>query len=190
MDVAYLIAGFVLLYGGLWFAADRTSVLCQLPRPTPGAILLRAFFVPDMIWTYSIGWVDLVQHTHPRSAWFKDRSEWGFYKANVQSTTHVLVPFQMDFSMHHILRHTAHHIDPRIPLYALEPAQRQIEQAHGKEIIVANLSRGYVLGLLKICRLYDYDQHCWLDYDGSPTSVPARHYHEVDRSISQTCLQE
>ena len=181
-DITCLIAGFVLLYGGLWFVSDRLAIWFQFPRPTLERVLFRAFLVPYLIWTYSIGCFDLVSHTHPRAAWFQDRSDWSFYRANVWSTTHVIIPFWTSSLVHHVFRHTAHHIDPRIPLYELEAAQREVEHAHGKDVIVARLSPGYVLGLLKTCRLYDYQHHCWLDYDGSPTSDPARQQWTEERT--------
>ena len=44
-----------------------------------------------------------------------------------------------------ILEHTAHHVDPRVPLYNLPEVQGQLEATYSEEIIVERLTPGYVL---------------------------------------------
>ncbi len=73
-----------------------------------------------------------------------------------------------------ILEHTAHHVDPRVPLYNLPEAQDRLEAVYPEEIIVERLTPLYVLRILRTCRLYDYERRQWLDYDGTPTSSPLR----------------
>jgi omega-6 fatty acid desaturase (delta-12 desaturase) len=139
--------------------------------------LVGVFFlgiVPYLMWSYSIAVVDLIHHTHPRAVWFASRAEWDYYTANVRSTTHMVLPFGLGRLLHNILDHTAHHVDPRIPLYHLPEAQAALESTYPQDVPVERLTVRYVLRLLRTCRLYDYQKRQWLDYDGTPTGPAQR----------------
>lgn len=163
---AFAIGLFTALYGLSCLAAGWSWA-----EPLgPVSIALLCLVVPYLIWTYMIGMVDLIQHTHPRAVWFASREDWDYYTANIRSTTHMVLPFGLGRLMHNILEHTAHHVDPRVPLYELPAAQAALEAAYPADVPVESLTPGYVLRLLRTCRLYDYDHRQWLDYDGTPTS--------------------
>jgi omega-6 fatty acid desaturase (delta-12 desaturase) len=135
-------------------------------------ILLVALLLPYLLWAHMMAVIDLVHHTHPRMTWFADQSEWSYYQANVENTAHVVMPLGMNRLFHNILEHTAHHVDPRIPLFNLPGAQARLEVAFADDVLVAQFTPPYVMRLLRTCRLYDFERHCWLDYDGRPTSEP------------------
>jgi omega-6 fatty acid desaturase (delta-12 desaturase) len=65
--------------------------------------------------------------------------------------------------------HTAHHLDVTIPLYQLRSAQSALESVT-PFIIVQDWHPSALLQNLKTCRLYDYREHRWLDYSGTPLS--------------------
>ena len=73
-----------------------------------------------------------------------------------------------------LFEHTAHHVGPRVPLYHLPDAQDRLEAAYTADVPVERLTPGYVLGLMRTCRLYDYECRQWLDYDGTPTTPAQR----------------
>jgi omega-6 fatty acid desaturase (delta-12 desaturase) len=167
-----LVCAFVV---ALWLA------LCGLGRAAaglgwaepagPAGVLALAVAAPFWVWATVSGMIDFVTHTHPRAVWFAGRSEWS-YRDNVRNTPHVVFPLGMNALFHNFFEHTAHHADPRIPLYHLPGAQAELEAAFGAELAVERFGPGYFLRLLRLCRLYDFERHRWLDYDGRATTEP------------------
>ncbi|WP_165250527.1 fatty acid desaturase [Paludisphaera soli] len=169
----------VLGFAGVLFAA--LSLLAQAAQAWPWAepvgpagVLLLGLVAPYLCWTWLVGLIDLVHHTHPRSICFADSSEWDYYDATVKSTVHVILPFGLHWLANNILEHNAHHVDPRVPLHNLSEAQGCLQAAYPEDIHVEHLTLGYTLWLFRTCRLYDYERRRWLDYDGTPTSESMR----------------
>ncbi len=140
----------------------------------PVAIVLLCMVLPYVIWSYMAGVVDLVHHTHPNAICFNDQSEFDYYEATVRSTTHVKMPFGLDRLVHNVFEHTAHHVDPGVPNYHLSKMQAHIEATNQGDVPVERLGLSYVMRILRTCRLYDYQQRQWLDYDGTPTTPAQR----------------
>jgi omega-6 fatty acid desaturase (delta-12 desaturase) len=170
-----LVLGYVLAVLAGLFLINEAARDWTWAEPAPLFWLpLAGVALPYVVWSYFIAVVDLVQHTHPRAVWFESRKEWDYFTANVRSTTHMLLPFGVGSLVHNILRHTAHHSDPRVPLYNLPAAQASLEAAFQGDVPVERLTPGYVLRVLRTCRLYDSSRRQWLDYDGTPTSEAQR----------------
>ena len=76
--------------------------------------------------------------------------------------------------MHHVYDHAVHHVQPAIPCYRLHEAQLALNRLSPD----AALSRRFTFRLfwdtLRRCKLYDYERHRWLDFEGRPTSEPIR----------------
>jgi omega-6 fatty acid desaturase (delta-12 desaturase) len=170
-----LVLGFAAtLFGALYVLARVAAGWSWADPVGPVGILFLGLIGPYLGWTYLIGVVDLVQHTHPRAVWFASRDEWDYATANLRSTTHMVLPFELNRLTHNILDHTAHHVDPRVPLYNLREAQTALEAAYPDDVPVERFTPRYVLRLLRTCRLYDYGRQQWLDYDGTPTAPAQR----------------
>ncbi len=168
--VAYAVCLFIALS-----VLGRVASAWEWAQPVgPAGVFFLGLVFPYLFWTYLIGLVDLVHHTHPKAICFADDSEWNYFDANVRSTIHHVLPFGLTWMTNNILEHTAHHVDPRVPLYHLPEAQTHLEAAYPEEIVVERLTPSYVLGILRTCRLYDYARRQWLDYDGTPTSPAMR----------------
>jgi omega-6 fatty acid desaturase (delta-12 desaturase) len=128
--------------------------------------------VPWMLWMYFMGVVSFIQHTHPSSAWYDDPAEWEFHHAQLRSSTHAMLPGRLGAFLHNILDHPAHHIDPTIPLYELPASQALLEQQAPEHSLVVRLTVAEYFRICRHCKLYDYRRHCWLDFDGVPTTAP------------------
>ncbi|HSH96089.1 MAG TPA: fatty acid desaturase, partial [Roseimicrobium sp.] len=168
------------------FMWDRLLVfgffVCQvlgmylLARHTPGLFLpplAYAFFdviMPWLIWIQFMGFITFVQHTHPLLAWYDDPKEWSFYHAGFKSSAHVIFPFPVGNVLHNVMDHAAHHLDPAIPLYHLPESQRLLEQSCEEHAAVFPWSPRQYLELCRVCKLYDFDRHCWTDFEGNVTS--------------------
>jgi omega-6 fatty acid desaturase (delta-12 desaturase) len=128
-----------------------------------GAIL-EAVFIPFLVWNWLMGFIIFNHHTHPSARFFKNRSEWRFFEAQVQGTVHVVFPIGIGYLLNQIMEHTAHHFDVNIPFYRLRAAQRFIEQQLNGALIVEKWSGRRFLETCRACQLYDYDRHCWATF--------------------------
>jgi omega-6 fatty acid desaturase (delta-12 desaturase) len=127
---------------------------------------------PFIIWNWIVGFLTFQHHTHPKVAWYGDESEWSFYRGHLQGTVHVVFPRWLELLLHNIMDHTAHHIDPKIPLYSLHECQEKLERAFPADVVILKWTLGQYFTTLSRCKLYDYKEHCWLDFHGNPTSEP------------------
>ena len=117
-----------------------------------------------------MGMASYQQHTHPRTAWYDDVDEWNFYHVQLRSSTHVAMPAFVDRLLHNIMDHPAHHLDPTIPMYQLPESQRLLEEHAGEHAVVVPWTMKEFPRTCRVCKLYDYRNHCWIDFDGKPTS--------------------
>lgn len=133
------------------------------------SLLLFAQVIPFTISAWLVGFLTYLHHTHPSIPWFADQDEWTFYMGQVRGTTHVHFPGPINRLIHNIMEHTAHHVDPRIPLYHLTDAQQQLEELH--QPVVTLFGVRSFLYTQRVCQLYDFTEHCWLSFSGNVTSA-------------------
>lgn len=157
---------FALQILGIYLMACRASGLF-LP---PLAYAFLDVMLPWILWVQFMGFVSFIQHTHPRLAWYDDPEDWSFYHAQLKSSTHVTFPFPIERMFNNIMDHTAHHIDPAIPLYHLPASQRLLEESCQEHAAVIRWSPWQYLELCRVCKLYDFERHCWTDFEGNATS--------------------
>jgi omega-6 fatty acid desaturase (delta-12 desaturase) len=149
------------------------------------ALCLLGLTVPFLAFTWLIGFATFQHHTHPRVLWYRDEEEWNFFRAQVQSTVHVEFPRWLDRLLNNIMQHTAHHVDTRVPLYHLTDAQAAIENAFGEEnVITEQFSFRGMAETFRKCQLYDYDAHCWLTFEGYPTTTPRSLASEAELAVA------
>jgi omega-6 fatty acid desaturase (delta-12 desaturase) len=162
-----LVSVFGLLWiGGLSWAAWATGQSMQM-------LLLMGFVVPFLFWCSMIGFVVYVHHTHIRVSWHDDKALWAKAQPFVSTTVHLTFPLRMGALMHHIMEHTAHHVDMSIPLYRLRQAQAKLEALLPGRIIVQPFSWSWYFKTAQLCKLYDFKRHCWTDFSGNPTRTVA-----------------
>jgi omega-6 fatty acid desaturase (delta-12 desaturase) len=165
-----LVSGFALLWiAGLVFAASATG---QSPLWT----VLFGFVVPFVFWNGMIGFVVYVHHTHPSIVWHEDKAQWSHSQPFVSTTVHMTfrrwMGIDVGAALHHIMEHTAHHVDMGIPLYRLRAAQAVLEQKLPGRIVVQAFSWRWYFDTASRCKLYDFAAKCWTDFSGRPTSAP------------------
>jgi acyl-lipid omega-6 desaturase (Delta-12 desaturase) len=136
------------------------------------ALLLTVIVLPFLAWNGGMGIAIFLHHNHPRAVWYANRQEWDFFSGQVESTVHAQMPWWIDWMSAFIMQHTAHHVNSRIPLYRLTESQRRLERAYSDEIIVEPWRFSAIGKTLKRCKLYDYENHCWLNFKGEPTTEP------------------
>jgi omega-6 fatty acid desaturase (delta-12 desaturase) len=138
------------------------------------SLVLIGFVVPQVIWNWFIGFITLQQHTHPHVPWYSelDRPSPSFFQTQVQATPHLVFPAPFRYLMRHVMEHTAHHADPAVPLYRLSEAQEDLKDAYAHDMITERWTVWSFFRTLRTCRLYDFEFHRWIDYDGTPLGDP------------------
>lgn len=134
-------------------------------------VLLTGFVVPFLFWCAMIGFVVYVHHTHTEVQWHSERAAWSRAQPFVSTTVHLTFPFGIGSAMHHIMEHTAHHVDMTIPLYRLKGAQSTLEHMLPGRIVVQPFSWRWYFDTARRCKLYDFERGCWTDYAGEATSA-------------------
>lgn len=160
-----LVLAFVVAQGAFLIFASR--------RFGGGSAVESLFFgqwLPFVLWNWLIAFLIFLHHTHPRIPWFDDSQEWTFYKGQILGTAHVQFPGPINWVIHNIMEHTAHHADPRVPLYRLGEAQESLARAFPDDIVEHKFSWRSFRYTLRTCQLYDYQAHCWTNWSGQPTS--------------------
>lgn len=139
-------------------------------------LVLVGFVLPQAVWNWLAAFIILQQHTHPRVPWFSepDLPAPTYFDGQVRATPHVVLTPPFRVLMRYVMEHTAHHVDPLVPHYHLTDAQAALESAYHGEIVREDWTIRTFLRTLRTCRLYDYDAHRWVDYDGAPLTEPLR----------------
>ena len=183
-----LVAGFLLAQvAALWAwvasaePADREAALTSF-----AGLVVAAVVVPFLVWNWLMGFIIFQHHNHPRVAWYASREEWDFFAAQVESTTHVQLPWAFEWVSGSIMQHTAHHVNPKVPLYHLTAAQHALEQAYPATIVAERWTMLSLARTLARCKLYDYENHRWLNFRGRGTTEP----HPVVRAMREARASE
>lgn len=119
-----------------------------------------------------MGFVIYLHHTHPTIPWFTKDERFPFNQVQTHVTVHIIFPEPLKTLLSNIMEHTAHHLQPSVPMYNLHHAQKQLEEVHSKNIVVYRWTLAEYLRITRICKLYDFEKSCWTDFDGNPTSEP------------------
>ena len=160
----------VSVFAVLWVAA---LVVAALATDQSVALLLGlGFALPLFFWFNMMGFVIYGHHTHVKVSWHDDRAAWQRAQPFVSTTVHLTFPLQIGAVLHHIMEHTAHHVDMSIPLYKLKEAQKVLEDLLPGRIVIQRFSWRWYFDTAHACKLYDFTRHCWTDFSGRATSPP------------------
>ena len=160
----------VCAFAGLWSAALVAAALATRQPVAP--VLLAGLVLPFLSWNAMIGFVVYAHHTHVKVSWHDDKTAWNQAQPFVSTTVHMTFRLRLGAVLHHIMEHTAHHVDMSIPLYRLKQAQATLEHLLPGRIIVQPFSWRWYFETARRCKLYDFKRRCWTDYAGHATSEP------------------
>ena len=158
----------VSVFGAVWIAV--MSYIAVLTDQSVAVLLITGVLIPFLFWNSMIGFVVYVHHTHVRVSWHDNKSAWTKAQPFVSTTVHLTFPFNIGALMHHIMEHTAHHVDMSVPLYRLKLAQAKLEEMLPGRIIIQPFSWKWYFDTAKACKLYDFSRECWTDFKGAMTS--------------------
>jgi omega-6 fatty acid desaturase (delta-12 desaturase) len=146
------------------------GLLAAVPSFAPvtrAQAIVCAFIVPVYVCYAFFAFSLYVQHTHPRVPWFKQPPDRNTYGRQEYTSVHVIFPRWYEVLAHNAYHHIAHHVGPAVPSYRLDKAQGRLNQLMAERVVSEPFSVSWLSRVMAICRLYDYDNHRWLDYDGS-----------------------
>lgn len=161
-------------FGLLWLAGAVWAAMAT--EQSIALTLALTVLVPFFVWNCMIGFVVYVHHTHVKSQWHENKAAWAKAAPFVSTTVHLIFPLRIGALMHHIMEHTAHHVDMSVPLYKLKQAQKLLEDKLPGRIIIQNFSWRWYFETARNCKLYDFTRRCWTDFQGKPTSEQAPSY--------------
>lgn len=159
----------------LIYASLLTVVLLGAGAATYGGIggavwmWTKVFAVPFVLWNYVIGLAVYVHHVAPDIRWLS-RREWTRFKGQMEGTTILHVPAWMNFFMHNIMMHVAHHVDMRIPFYRLPEACEVIRKGYADVVRERDFDLSDYVRITRTCKLYDFNTHSWSGYEAAKQS--------------------
>ena len=164
---AVLVAYQVLLLTFLTYAPDFAPITLR-------SSLLLGYFMPLVIFATVTGASLYLMHTHRNIPWFRGNVTRKGDFAPELCATHLTLPRPLSKFVHHVFAHSAHHAHAGVPVYNLLDAQLHLNRLLGDRLVVEPLSLWGALATMNACKLYDYEKHQWLDFDGKPTAPPIK----------------
>jgi acyl-lipid omega-6 desaturase (Delta-12 desaturase) len=155
------------------YAAALLSLLVLVPSARGESVLLAVllgFVMPYAVWFTMFSMTAFLQHTNPRLRWYGDVSSVASRPEAL--SVHVQIPAWMNHMTHYVLEHPVHHVSAMIPHYHLKKAQIALAGVVGPPIIAMRFTFGNMRDVLRRCKLYDYENHVWTDFEGRVTAVP------------------
>jgi omega-6 fatty acid desaturase (delta-12 desaturase) len=141
------------------------------PTTAASAIIL-GYFLPLFIFATATGGSLYMMHTHRDIPWFQGEPDEKRDPAAEYCSTHLTLPAPISKLVHHVFSHSVHHAHPGIPCYQVPQAQKRLNELLGERAISEPLSFRRTIETLAACKLYDFEQHQWLDFNGRPTTKP------------------
>ena len=123
--------------------------------------ILAAVVIPWLVFNFFIALFVYLHHTHPTLPFFEDRQQWSAAIGQVGCSTVVVMPRLLSALTHHILIHTPHHVDARIPFYRLPRAWKSLAAKYGHDVVTYRFRWSTVRGIFRSCQLFDFDTKVW-----------------------------
>lgn len=155
------------------FMASLLSLLVLVPaarHDSIAATVLCGFVLPYTVWFTTFGMTAFLQHTNPQLRWYHDVASMA--SPPESTSVHVGIPHWMNHITHYVLEHPVHHVSAMIPHYHLKQAQAALAGIAASNILSMRFTVANMRDVLRRCRLYDYDEHAWLNFSGELTAVP------------------
>ena len=132
--------------------------------------VLLGFVLPFYLWMTLFSFTVYIQHTHRKLPWFDGPVHKKASLAQEALSTTYNFPGWIKYLMHNVYDHAAHHVHPRVPFYHLTAATKRLNELAPETAVTEPFSFKRLHETLKTCRLYDFENHRWLDFDGKPTT--------------------
>ena len=159
----------------LTYQAAFAALLLAAPRFAPvsaATAIWLGLVLPVFVFASVTGGALYLMHTHPAIPWFEGGQGRAGGAAVQYCATDLSMPAAVSKLVHHVFSHSVHHAHPGVPCYLVPQAQRRLNELLGARAVSEPLSWRRVVATLKTCKLYDFERHQWLDFQGRPTTPP------------------
>jgi len=153
------------------------TMLVLAPKFAPvsaGAAVLLGWIVPMLVFGIVTGGSLYMMHTHRQVPWFKGELDRKGDAAVEYCSTHLRLPALVSKLVHHVFAHSVHHAHPGVPCYYVPEAQKVLDDLLGDRAVTETMSFRRTVETMHACKLYDFEAHQWLDFDGRPTTAPIK----------------
>lgn len=141
------------------------------PISASGAVVL-GYLVPLFVFATLTGGSLFLMHTHRNVPWFKGTLDRRGDAAAEYCSTNLTLPPVLSKLVHHVFAHSVHHAHPGVPCYHVPEAQACLDAMLGDRAVREPMTVRGLIDTLNTCKLYDFEKHQWLDFDGNPTTKP------------------
>ncbi|MEI9993393.1 MAG: fatty acid desaturase [Rhizomicrobium sp.] len=169
LDFVFVYAWLAVLLGGLAFAAHALNG--QSWGAAFGNAFLFGLLIPFLLWNLYISFVTVVQHTGPDVRWSVPTGRPSTPEQKMRGTVHIVFWEAFDLLFHRLMQHTAHHLNPIIPMYSLKAAQASLESIRS-DVLVVHWTPAYHWRLTRTCKLYDPQADGWRDFRFQSAAPP------------------
>ena len=152
------------VFAALWVAGLAIYSPAGIGATTLAIIV--GFVAPFLVWTWTIGFVVYLHHTHPDVVWYADKSSWLKAQGILHGTVRYKIRPYWNILLHNIMEHAAHHLDARIPLYRLKAAQAELARLV-PDIPVIELSMRTYWRTVRECKLFDFERRVWVTFQAA-----------------------
>ena len=142
-------------------------------KTTALVAIICGFIIPFYIFQSLFAFTVFVQHTHPRVIWFKNKPNRNEEGRQDYISVQLKFPKFLSLLMHHVYDHAAHHAHIGIPCYKLPEAQVKLNTLIGENAISEPFTFAWLKQVKRHCKLYDYENQQWLDFDGKVSKLEA-----------------
>ncbi len=163
-DSLYVLATLALTIGGILYFGKMLN-----PDRSLFLIFVLGWFLPYSLWNFISAFSIYLHHTHPDVHWYDDPAEWSFYNASIKGTVHTEMPTPWLYLYKNAMEHTAHHALPSVPAHKLHTAQKHLLERYGDAVTQEKFTFRTYFDIVKRCKLYNYREHYWTDFDGRRT---------------------
>ena len=133
-------------------------------------VLAIGWALPFAVWNYLMAFTIYLNHTHPSIPWFRNEASWKKHRGVQTDTASVVMPINIAPLYTKVMSHTAHHLRPTVPVYALVQAEAELKDEHG--VLEYRLGLKQYRSIYRACKLFDFERMCWTDFSGRPTAWP------------------
>ena len=167
---------FVVVGHGALIVAILTIGKLWHPERTLLEIFAVAWLIPMLVWNFLASFSFFLHHAHEDNHWFDKAEDWTFYGSTIEGTVHLEIkPLKWLGLYYNVMEHAAHHALSTIPIYHLDRAGEKLRAHYGDAITAYEFSLGDYLRILKNCKLYDFKNRCWTDFEGRQTGPALEH---------------